>query len=586
MRPPNLNAYYADLILDTLKRYGVQMICLSPGSRSAPLAIAAHRSGIPLKVCIDERAGGYYATGFSRATGRPVALICTSGTAGANYLPAVVAAFHSRLPVITITADRPVELQNCGANQTIDQTDLFGRFVHATVTLEAPESDADLTSYLDKLHYTMHKSYLGPVHTNVRFREPLAPVPQDYDYDRLQKRRREWYEADSIRIDESADGVAPQNLNRAVEVIKAASRGLIVVGPQQSWARSDAIAKLAERTGWPLLADILSQERLERNLSPNAIGTYDLILGDDATTPILKPELIVHVGGVPTSKRLNSFLESCRGIPYLKFQRDTGTIDPDKLETMRVIGDVSVLLETIAMELTIRDDRAFLRRWQALDTLCSNVLSEHFANGSLSEPAVTSSLSAEIRDGEAIFLSNSMPVRDADSFILTAAKDVLIGCNRGVSGIDGVIASACGFGAGSNRPTTLVIGDLAFLHDFNSLKLAAESPVPIRIILVNNNGGGIFSFLPISDFPETFEPYFGTPHNLDFAKSAAQFDLPHYLPRTITEFRATYADLRHKNRSGVIEVTTNRTDNVTHHAAIRDAVRGRIRKGLADGAFD
>ncbi len=574
MTAPNINLFFAHLIADYLVRRGIVSFCLAPGSRSAPLAIAAgEQARAKVRVIIDERAAGYFAVGYARATGNPAAVICTSGTAAANLYPAVVEAYHSRLPLILLTADRPEELQRCGANQTIDQRHLFGQFVGGEMTLSAPDDHLEASALLDQLQSLFRSLPAGPIHLNCRFREPLAPEQQSFDSGRLQEQVDRWYAGRNL---DAADEIPP-DISVAVrdlaDRIRRARHGIIVAGPQWPLSKTPNLADLSQALGWPIIADVLSQQRAPDRL--NFCRRYDLYLDIPEIADHLPVDLVFHVGGLPTSKRLNEFLRRHKGIEYIKIQDHDRTIDPDHLETVRIVTDPDSLITALTASMKRHPASSDHLQWHEVETRTDESLASIAATSRLTEPAVAAMIGRLIGEEEALYLSNSMPVRDADCFMALHSKDVMVGCNRGV-GIDGVLASAGGFAAGCRRPTTLLIGDLALMHDLNSMALVSQSEDPIIVVVLNNNGGGIFHFLPISRFETVFEPYFGTPHNLTFERAAEMFNLPYARPTSGDELAAVYRRARENHQSLVIEIITDRRANVEEHQRLRDGVRRRL----------
>jgi 2-succinyl-5-enolpyruvyl-6-hydroxy-3-cyclohexene-1-carboxylate synthase len=288
------------------------------------------------------------------------------------------------------------------------------------------------------------------------------------------------------------------------------------------------------------------------------------------------PDLVLHFGGLPTSKRLQQYLAGCRRVEYIKIQDHTRRIDPDRLETDRIIGDFDQIADRIIEVCGNKTRSGWSRGFSKREAACRRHLEDYFRDSRLGEPAAAYFTGMWLDDNDALFLSNSMPVRDADSYIPVRTGQIPVGANRGASGIDGIIASASGFAAGCRRRTTLLTGDLAFLHDLGSLALAARAEYPVVIVVVNNNGGGIFSFLPISGFPDVFERYFGTPHGFNFRSAAELFGLPYYSPADVGQYKSVYAEAVASNRSAVIEIRTDRRENREDHKRLSDGM-ARIR---------
>ncbi|NMC44744.1 MAG: 2-succinyl-5-enolpyruvyl-6-hydroxy-3-cyclohexene-1-carboxylic-acid synthase [candidate division Zixibacteria bacterium] len=570
MTAPNINYFVAQMIIDRLCALGLRQMAISPGSRSAPLAVAAStHPALASRMIIDERTAAYYALGTAQATGSPAGVICTSGTAVANLFPAVVEAYQSRLPLVLLTADRPEELQNRGANQTIDQQGIFGRYA-TSVTIAAPDRSTDPVTILEQLNRAMMNVPDGPVHINMRFREPLAPVEEPYDREAMSKAVAAWlnthdHETAPLSVDDLArlaDDIIP--------LIRRSRSGLIVAGPEAPFRAGDGIGSLAERLGWPMAGDILSQQRGRRG--GNRCTAYDLYLDAPEFGEQTPCDLLLHFGGLPTSKRLNEFLVRLKGIPYIKIQDHGRTIDPERLETGRIVAPVGRFLAAVGDQIESRGEGEHLLSWRHREKQAAEALAGYFADDRLTEPAVAYHLGRWLDEGEAVFLSNSLPVREAESFMDFEGREIMVGCNRGASGIDGVLASACGFAAGSGRSTTLLIGDLALLHDLNSLVIAAESAPPVTIVVLNNGGGGIFDFLPIARFPELLERCFTAGHRLTFDSAARMVGLPYHRPASTAELAAAYRSARETGQSSLIEISLDHSDTVGEQERIRTRV--------------
>ncbi len=572
MRAPNINYFFTGTLIDYLRRRGVRQFCLSPGSRSAPMAIVAtQHPDITTILIVDERAAAYYAVGYARATGEAAAVICTSGTAVANLFPAVVEAFYSRVPLILITADRPEELQDCGANQTINQENIFGAYA-ASTTFAAPRLDDDPGTWLTHLEGILHRSSGKPIHINCRLREPLAPTEERFDAIRFQQAVDVWYRTHACSA--AADARPNADFERIARSLEGKHRGLIVAGPEVPPKACHAILALAEKLDWPVLGDILSQ--LRGHPSGNLCIRYDLYLDLPQFASGRTADIVLHFGGVPISKRLNRFLLQHKGIPYIKIQDHGRTIDPDGLETDRVIAHPDDVIAGLLSQPIIDASSELLPRFRAFELEAALVMETYAGRPNLTEPSAAFHIGREIQTGDGLFLSNSMPVRDADSYMNLSVREVAVGCNRGASGIDGLIASAIGFAQGSRRPTTVLAGDLAMLHDLNSLAVAAAAEYPVIIVVINNHGGGIFHFLPLADYPELLARCFTAAHTLSFEPAARMFGLPYYHPKTASELISAYRTARRQNHSAVIEIETDRNENLREHEEIRRRVHDAL----------
>ena len=564
------NCLWASLLVEELVRDGVDFFCGAPGSRSTPLvaALAANPKARTL-VHFDERGTAFAALGYARATGRPAAWITTSGTAVANGLPAVVEAATDGVPMLLLTADRPPELRQTGANQTIDQPDIFGGYSRWRFDLPAPDLEIDpamVLTTVDQAVYRARRSPKGPVHLNLMFREPLIPDPED--------------EGETIAgpdswlaSDEPYTGYAPPKLvvdegevGRVWESLRPVGRGLVVAGRLESREQGDAVARLAGALGWPLLPDISSQARLGGG-SGNSVPYYDALLADDEFRREHAPEAVVHFGGRALSKRLEQFLGRSRPETYVVVRENPFRLDPGHQVTRSVETDIIGFCDAlagVASGHTAGGYSPWLTSWRKASGRVDEYL-EHASESTkeLREPFVARLVSRNIPGGHGLVVASSMPIRDVDTFASPDGPAVHVAANRGASGIDGTVATAAGFARGFKGSVTLLIGDLALLHDLNSLAMLRD--LPVTVVVINNDGGGIFSFLPVAGHTEFFEPYFGTPQGVGFGPAAAMFGLDHEQPGTAPDFLDAYRAACSRDTSTIIEVQTDREENVALH---------------------
>lgn len=586
----NLNGFWADLIVEELIRNQIDYFCLSPGSRSTPLALSAARHGQARKfIHFDERGMSFHALGYAMATGQPAALICTSATAVANYMPAVVEASMNMVPLILLSADRPPELRDCCANQAIDQVKIFGSFVQWHIDLPCPDDRIPpqfVLTAIDQAVYQAVRSPKGPVHINCMFREPLVAgqsvenLAQPVD---LWRKSGEPYTSYSKPVI-TADTATMKRVAGIIEkVIENAGQGLFVIGGlppyQQRDQTLDAVVRLSEKLGWPVIADIGSGLKVESH-TPNLIAYSDYVI------PVWSdlaggPSVVVQIGDRVVSKRLLDFLKDAPLKEYIVITDHPFRSDPSHQVTIRVEGEIKTLchaLEQMCLCGSCARVHPAVAMLNEASDLSGRIVKEVLAENArafeqISEPACAQLVAGAIKDDSALFVANSMPIRDMDRFALRpGAATIPIGCNRGASGIDGTIASAAGFLAGIDRPLTLIIGDLSFLHDLNSLAMIKSLPHALIIVLINNNGGGIFSFLPISLQKDFFESYFATPHGLSFQKAGEMFGLKYYSPETEDAFAACYRQAQEAEESAIIEVKTNRAENRALHELIEKRV--------------
>lgn len=577
MNPPaRSNRLWAYLVVEELVRNGVDFFCVAPGSRSTPLVAAlVENPKAKSLVHFDERGTAFAALGYARATGRPAAWITTSGTAVANGLPAVVEASTDGVPMLCLTADRPPELRQTGANQTIVQPDIFGDYVRWSFDLPAPDLSVDPASVLttvDQAVYRARRAPRGPVHLNLMFREPFLPDLEDEGEPVSGPVAWQGSGAPYTRYAATKPVVDGEEVERLWDALRPVRRGLVVAGRLESRGRGEAVARLAEALGWPLLADVGSQVRLGSGTA-GRIACYDALLADGRFRETHEPQAVIHFGGRALSKRLEQTLTRVAPDPYAVVRESPVRLDPGHRATHSVESDVVGLcsaLEDAAKKRPPAAEPGWAAGWREASERAGAVLDRRLAGmEELGEPFVARLVSRHIPDGHGLVLANSMPVRDMDTFAATDGPSVPVAANRGASGIDGTVATAAGYARGLGRPVTLVIGDLALLHDLNSLAMLRD--LPVVVVALNNDGGGIFSFLPVVRREELFEPYFGTPHGLGFEAAATMFGLGYARPGTAPEFLEAYRAACSRASSTVIEVRTDRAANVALH---RDLLGG------------
>jgi 2-succinyl-5-enolpyruvyl-6-hydroxy-3-cyclohexene-1-carboxylate synthase len=598
---PSLNRLWADLLVEELVRQGVGLFVLAPGSRSTPLASAvAARPETPHLVHFDERGGAFAALGWARATGRPACWITTSGTAVANGLPAVVEAAVDGVPLLCLTADRPPELRQTGANQTIEQPGIFGGYVRWGFDLPAPSPEIPPAFVLSTAAQAVHRALgppAGPVHLNAMFREPLAPDPDGRDLPELPARWREG-EAPFTQYLRPAS-VEAHALGALADRLGGVERGLVVAGRLATRAEGEAALRLADALGWPLLPDVGSQVRLGTD-HPAACPYFDLALASPAFRQRHAPEAVVYLGGRATSKRLASLLAEARPDPLVVVRNDPHRFDPDHGVTHRVEAEVGAVCHALRGRLAPRAPGPWAAAWREASEAAGAAVDARLAGASpldpslphsptpplpVSEPGVARALSRLLPEGSGLVLAASMPVRDADAFAAPDGPPALVASNRGASGIDGTVATAAGLARGLGRGVTLLVGDLALLHDLNSLALLRDpAQPPVTLVAVNNDGGGIFHFLPIARHAEVFEPFVATPHGMGFEDAARMFGLAYARPETAGDFEATYAEASASGRSALIEVRTERRANHALHAALLAEASAAVEQALSEAS--
>jgi len=573
---PNRNTLWARVLVDELAAAGVDAVCVSPGSRSTPLTVAFDRhDDVRILSHLDERSSAYFALGRARRTGTVTPLVCTSGTAAANYHPAVIEASQSRVPMLLLTADRPPEIRDSGANQTIDQEKLYGDAVRWYRDVAEPEATP---RKLRSLRTTGARAVAkatgtpaGPVHLNLPFRKPLEPtpvegdVPPDLPETAVAGRDGPFVDA-TTGVPELADD-ALRDLAASI----SASRGLLVVGPAGSpGVDPEAVAAFAHASGFPVLADPLSGVRYGGVVRTTpVIGGYDGYLGDRVREAWPDPEVVLRVGASPTSKPLRQYLAAVDADQYV-VDPAAGWREAEFTATDLVVAEPSRLLGRLSRLLSGPGDGAWRQRWTDADAAHAAVLDE---SDGFCEGRVLADVVDLAPEPSTLFVSNSMPVRDLDRFGAPTTASLAALGNRGASGIDGIVSTALGAGSAATDDLTLVTGDLAYYHDMNGLAALERCDVDATIVLLNNDGGGIFHMLPIEAYDPPFTSQFVTPHGLAFEPTADLYDLSFARidGGDRAAFRDAYAEATAAAGSHVVEV---RTDAEASHR-VRDRLRER-----------
>lgn len=577
MRAHNPSHALALVVVDELARLGVTDAVLAPGSRSAALAMAFHDDPrIRLHVEIDERSAGFFALGLARATGRPAPVIVTSGSAVANLHPAVVEADTSAVPLLLLTADRPPELRHTGANQAIDQVAMFGRAVRWSVDLGVAEDHPDSVKLWRS---TLARAVAatqgtdaspGPVQVNLGFREPTVPEADDG-----RSRPATWSQplegrsqgapwAAVVRARRSLDDAELDELARQ---LVATERGLIVVG--STAADPDTIAALADATGWPVLAEATSGARI----GERAIVHAHHLLTHEGFAAAHVPDLVVTIGRVGVARPVVSLLG--HKVPQLLIDPDGRWHDPQRGVDRLLRADVEATCSALAERLGTRASSAWLDSWLRADQLARTAAKDLLdGQTSPSEPRIARDLAEALPDGTTLVVASSMPVRDLD-LVMAPRRGLRFVANRGASGIDGFVSTTLGVAVGrSADPTTVALtGDLSLLHDANGFLLSpGVERLDVIFVVIDNDGGGIFSFLPQARFPGSFERVFGTPHRRDLTDLARLHHL-RYAEVTRSDDLVPAVD-RARQQGGIwlLHVRTDRDDNVAVHRQLSEAV--------------
>lgn len=576
----NRNVLWAGLLVEELVRQSIgrPLIIVCPGSRSSPLALAAGRLAerAEVVVAIDERCAGFIALGAA-ADGREPIVITTSGTAVANLMPACVEASASERPIVFLTADRPAELLDCGANQTIRQRDLLGGFVRWAHELPLPNDLVDASVVLSIADEARHRARFpvpGPVHLNVPLREPLAPTPEPYAVTPCA--RLESWAADPAQVWRTIPRERRSRITGdepGIALLAQARRGAIVAG---AGCDAKATAALAKAIRWPVIADIGGGLRTTGN-GDVVVSLPDLIWseGPETLRERLRPDVLLRVGGPMSSKRLNQSLLA--EVPTVLLRSGATRFDDRHSAAAEIDGGPADLLALAPAW----HPSGVLADWRVAGAIAESQLSKALADAPpdapIDEPWLARTLLAALPPWSTLVLGNSMPIRDAD---LHAAGDgpERVVVNRGASGIDGLVSTAVG-AALSGRPTTLLLGDLSLLHDLGGLANVLPTKAKLNIVVVNNDGGGIFHFLPVAEAPGAqadFERLFGTPHGLRFEAAAAMFGVRHTRATDRASARSAIAGLS-AHAPQLVECVTDRRTNVAAHRRVRERMAVALR---------
>lgn len=571
MNDVNVNQLWSRALVEELARGGVREAVICPGSRSSPLALAlASEPSVRSWSVVDERSAAFFALGMAKQSGRPVAVLATSGSAGAHFLPAAIEASQAGVPLVLLTADRPLELQGWGAPQTIPQHSLFGVFSRFFADLGTPEASDTAVRHLRataaRAVAGSQRAPRGPVQLNVPFREPLAPTPQSFDAASLSPLAREGRSgAPLTKLASPSRAPDPLALARVLERIRQHERGVIVCGPRDAREGfAEAVATLSRATGYPVLAEAASQARFG---FPEHLAHVDALLRHPGFAAAQRPELVLRFGGGLTPKVPQQWLDAS-GAEIVVFSDDGALVDPAHRAVEIVEGDAVLAAERLGAA-PIRERGAWFRAFHAAELRVRRALDAAFGpDAPLNEPEVARQVVAALAPDSILFVSSSMPIRDVDAFSSPERGRLQVLANRGANGIDGILSTALGASAVSGRSCTLLIGDLALLHDLHGLLIARRHQLSLTVVIVNNDGGGIFSFLPIAQATDRFEALFGTPHGLDLAPLAAFAGARLQRPGHAA---ALAEALRIAEREGglqLIEVRTQRNENVDVHRAL------------------
>ncbi|WP_044894867.1 2-succinyl-5-enolpyruvyl-6-hydroxy-3-cyclohexene-1-carboxylic-acid synthase [Bacillus alveayuensis] len=569
-------ALYVSAFVDELTKVGVSDVVISPGSRSTPFAIVmAEHPDIKIHMNIDERSAAFFALGMAKAKRKPVALLCTSGTAVANYLPAVIEAYYARIPLIVLTADRPHELRDVGAPQAIDQFHIYGKHAKWFVEMALPEGSQEMLRYARTMAArataTAMTAPAGPVHLNFPLREPLVPNVTEETWSQIEQK-----ESSYLRVSIGKRTLEREQLQVVYEQLSKTERGLIICGDMDKPPFAQAVVKLAEALDYPILADPLSQLRSGTHPKDYIIESYDAILKSDAALDTLIPEVVIRFGAMPVSKSLTLMLKNNPAIQQFVVDGDGGWREPTLNASYMIHCDETDFCHRLAEVAQPKKKQSdWVKRWQDVNKIAKSALLEAGKDEEMFEGKVFIELAQLLPEKSLLFVGNSMPIRDADTFFMATDKNIRVIANRGANGIDGVVSSALGASV-TGDPLVLVIGDLSFYHDLNGLLAAKLHKLNATIIVINNNGGGIFSFLPQSKQEKHFELLFGTPTDLQFEHVVRMYDSHYVKADTWDKFRESVTHSFSTAGLHVIEICTSRQENVRKHRQLWENVSQEI----------
>ncbi|MDX1416648.1 MAG: 2-succinyl-5-enolpyruvyl-6-hydroxy-3-cyclohexene-1-carboxylic-acid synthase [Candidatus Promineifilaceae bacterium] len=569
----NPNIEWAAIFVDELVKGGLISVCLAPGSRSTPLALAFYtHSDLKIYTHLDERSAAYFALGLSLAEEKPTALVCTSGTAAGNFLPAVIEANMSQVPLLVLTADRPHELRHSGANQTIDQVKMFAGNVRWSIDMALPHDGAPASalrnwrSLAARALSTANSLVKGPVHINFPFRKPLEPANTNWsistDFDKHTKPHT-FMEHGILQATDA-------QITSLSHMIQESQRGLIICGPGCPRGNfPEAVTRLSRASGYPVLADPLSGVRYGSHVERSAvIGAYETFLQEENVIGE-NPEIILRFGQVPTSKWLNRYLEKHVSTSHVHIRESGKWADENHTTNYFLQANEINVCSRVTSSISRPLQNSWLSSWLDVERNCREIFAQ-LAEQMPLDAATAASLFDQLPNEAVIFSGNSLPIRHIDQFCLPSPKSIDVFSNRGASGIDGNISTGLGIAARIQKPFVLLVGDITFYHDSNGLRMIKKYGLDnVIVVIINNNGGGIFRRLPIAQFEPAFEELFLTPHGLNFEAVAAQYGLNYYTAASIEVFKQNFAEALNKKVPAVIEIQSDsRHDDQARRAVV------------------
>lgn len=575
---PNRNVLWTDVFVDELARAGLKAVCIAPGSRSTPLTLAfARHGGVKIYTHLDERCAAFFALGLALASDAPVALVCTSGTAAANFFPAIVEAHMSRVPLLVLTADRPPELRHSGANQTIDQIKMYGDYALWSVDAPLPEA-APSALTIRSLRTLAARAYArangirkGVVHINLPFRKPLEPVVIEGDIAAVPADAAARADGESYAQFVQPARQEAGDLSAIYDLLAAHRNGVVLAGIKSAGDDAcavDAILRFARAVGYPLIADAVSGVRYGHDSS--IIAGYETFPHEC----LPKPDVIVRFGDLPVSTWLNQYISASQPRYYIHITPSGEWADDAHLVTHVVNGMPG---SDFPLPATPHEVTDAARRLNQVEQTAWAVLEQAIDSGAYFDGAAVYDVVDLVPPESTLFMGNSLPVRLLDQFGRPQSKRIHVYANRGASGIDGNISTALGAGAARpDAPLVAIVGDITFYHDMNGLLAVQRNGIPITIVLLNNDGGGIFHRLPIRNHEPDFTDLFVMPHGLAFEHAARLYGLDYVRADDRETFRQAFSESVNNRLSRIIEVRTDAQHDLKRRQEIMDAVQQRI----------
>jgi 2-succinyl-5-enolpyruvyl-6-hydroxy-3-cyclohexene-1-carboxylate synthase len=578
----NRNTLWASMFVEELAHQGLTTVCIAPGSRSTPLTLAfSEHPDIDVYLHHDERCASFFALGAALASERPVVLVCTSGTALANFYPAIIEAYQSQVPLLILTTDRPHDQRDSGANQTINQVGLYDNHTLWSVDVAPPEADPSdrtlryLRTLAGRAFSTANGMRKGPIHLNFPFKKPLEPTEVVSDQPSESTLKGLGFggrDKAFVQFERGTLTPTSEQIDQLINTISHNRKGIIVCGPRSPKDTfPQALIQLADKIGYPILADSLSGLRYGPHASDLVLGGYETFLRNFSK----QPDVVLRFGAMPTSKHLGQKLATWSDSTQITISDDGQWQDPVYGSSQTLWADPTMVCEALTENLEVEKDQDWISQWIQTEAVCrKNILIE--LDQTWMEETVVSDVVEALPNLAALYIANSLSVRHLDQFALPNSKKLMMFGNRGVSGIDGTISSAAGAASKIDQPMVLITGDLAFYHDLNGLLALKQYGIKLIIVLINNDGGNIFRRLPIAKHEPPFNELFLTSHGLTFESAASLYSLNYSNPSDRDEFQAAFQQALIEKNSHIIEVMFDGEQNHQHYQELVKKILNKL----------